>query len=103
MDQFLLGLVVMAAAIAGLVFLRFWRKTRDRLFVVFAIAFWLMSLHWALLALLQESEFEFTMYGLRLLAFLLILGGIIDKNRPGKRKTDRRSLPPAGGSSITRS
>src|SRR5262245_60048104 len=37
---------------AGLFFFRFWRDTRDRLFLLFGTAFWLLSLTWVLLALL---------------------------------------------------
>ena len=36
-QPFILGLLLFFA-VAGLFFLRFWRKTRDRLFVIFATA-----------------------------------------------------------------
>jgi hypothetical protein len=81
MNQFVLGAVVMACAVAGLFFLRFWRKTRDRLFLIFALAFWLLGINWLLLAFVQEDETRTWLYVLRLIAFCLILIGIIDKNR----------------------
>jgi hypothetical protein len=57
-------------------------RTRDGLFVPFSIAFWLMSLNWLCVALVRQDEATVApLYVLRLLAFLLILVGIIDKNR----------------------
>jgi hypothetical protein len=80
----ILGLMVMACAVAGLHFLRFWKKTRDRLFGVFAIAFWLLGLNWLLLAFVQADETRTWLYVIRLIAFILILLGIWDKNRSPK-------------------
>jgi hypothetical protein len=78
------GLLVMGYAVAGLFFLRFWRETRDRLFGIFAGAFWLLALQRLLLALFQNPDNEqLWLYGIRLLAFVLILFAIIDKNRGG--------------------
>ena len=39
LNDFLLGMIVMACDAAGLFFLRFWKKTHDRLFAMFAVAF----------------------------------------------------------------
>lgn len=44
MDNFLIGMIAMALVTAGLFFLQFWRETGDRLFMIFAIAFWLLAL-----------------------------------------------------------
>jgi hypothetical protein len=81
---FMLGAVVMACAVAGLFFLRFWRKTRDRLFAIFAAAFWLLGLNWLLLATIGRDEINTWLYAIRLLAFVLILFAIVDKNRNAK-------------------
>jgi hypothetical protein len=81
LNQFLLGTVVTACLVVGLFFLRFWRKSNDRLFAVFAVAFWIMGLNWLLLAFIQQDELRTALYLLRLGAFVLILVGIIDKNR----------------------
>ena len=79
----------MGSAIAGLFFLRFWIKTHDRLFLLFAIAFWLMSLNWLGVALFGRDEANVALlYIIRLVAFLLILIGIIDKNRSRSRVPD---------------
>lgn len=78
------GLLVMGYAVAGLFFLRFWRETRDRLFGIFAGAFWLLALQRLLLALFQNpNDEQVWLYGIRLLAFVLILFAIVDKNRGG--------------------
>ncbi len=77
-----MGAIAMASALAAVFFLRFWRDTGDRLFVIFALAFLLLGITRLGLALSQEySEGETSWYWLRLAAFLLILGAIIDKNR----------------------
>ncbi len=81
LNRFLLGALAMACAVAGAFFLRFWRKTRDRLFLIFALAFWLLGLNWALLAFVQADETRTWLYVLRLVAFCLIIYGIVDKNR----------------------
>ena len=81
LNQFLLGGVVIACVVVGLFFLRFWAKSNDRLFVIFAIAFWIMGLNWLLLAFIQQDEMRAALYLLRLGAFVLILIGIADKNR----------------------
>ena len=85
-NRFLLGALVMACAAAGLFFLRFWRKTHDRLFAIFAIAFWLLGLNWLLLSFTSaDAEFRPALYLIRLLAFVLILYAILEKNRASRR------------------
>ncbi len=81
MLQFLLGSLVMACLFVGLFFLRFWRKSRDRLFVFFAGTFWLLGINWLALAFSKMEEPKTALYVLRLFAFLLLLIGILDKNR----------------------
>jgi uncharacterized protein DUF5985 len=75
------GMCAATAIAIGLFFLRFWQDSRERLFLYFAVAFWLMSSSWALLALVApEAESRPYVHGLRLLAFLLVIAAIIDKN-----------------------
>jgi hypothetical protein len=85
LNLFLLGAVVMACAVAGTFFLRFWRRTKERLFGIFALSFWLLGLNWLLLAFIQQDEVRTYLYLIRLLAFVLILLAIIDKNRSTAR------------------
>ena len=85
MYEFMLGGLVMGCFVTTLFFLRFWRKTRDRLFVIFAVAFSLLGANWLLLAFTEQDEINTWYYAVRLLAFVLILYAIIDKNRAGRR------------------
>ena len=82
--QLISGAIVMGYAVAGLFFLRFWRQTRDRLFLIFAISFWLLGAQRLALAVTAEPvESHNGLYLVRLFAFLLILLAIVDKNRGG--------------------
>lgn len=76
------GAVAAGYAVAGLFFAKFWSRTRDRLFAMFAVAFWILALQ-RIAIILSESWLEDTtwLYVLRLIAFLLILVAIVDKNR----------------------
>ena len=55
MKLLLAGALAMGFGIAGLFFLRFWRKTRDRLFALFALSFFVMALNRVMLALLAAA------------------------------------------------
>ena len=80
--DFLSGAITMGLVVAGLFFLRFWKRTRERLFIAFALAFWLLGLTQALLALIDiPVEERSGLYLLRLAAFVLILGSVGMKNR----------------------
>lgn len=82
MIQLMSGAIVTGYLVAGLFFLRYWRQSRDRLFAIFAAAFWLLAAQRLALALTTQYFEDVTwLYGVRLLAFLLILLAIIDKNR----------------------
>lgn len=85
MYSFLSGAAMMGAFVSGLFFLRFWRKTQDRLFLIFALSFLLMGLERMALALRDnDGENNVMLYLMRLASFLMILYGIWDKNRPTK-------------------
>ena len=79
--DFLAGAVTLGYLVAAGFFLRFWRRTSDRLFLAFAAAFALLSLNQALAAFLGAGD-ELTPYTyvLRVLGFVLILCAIVDKN-----------------------
>ena len=82
MEEFLMGAIAMASAVAALFFLRFWRDTGDRLFGIFAAAFLLLGITRIGLALSRTPlEGQTHWYWVRLAAFLLILLAIVDKNR----------------------
>ena len=76
------GIAAAAAAANALFFVRFWRQQRDRLFVCFGAAFALLALSWGLLAFTDPTdETRPYIYGARLVAFLLVIAGMVDKNR----------------------
>lgn len=76
------GALVMACAVAGLFFFRFWKVAQDRLFLFFSLAFWVLGAHWLAIAVLDvPSETRHYYYLPRLVAFVLIVLGIVDKNR----------------------
>jgi Family of unknown function (DUF5985) len=82
MEEFLMGAIAMASAVAALFFLRFWRDTGDRLFGIFAASFLLLGITRIGLALSRtQLEGQTHWYWVRLAAFLLILIAIVDKNR----------------------
>jgi len=82
---FLSGAVTMAYAVASLFFLRFWRRTRDGLFLAFAAAFLLLVLNTVLLTISNVPiENRAIYYLLRLLAFLIIIGAVIQKSRSSR-------------------
>ena len=81
---FLNGVTAAGCAIAGLVFLRLWRESNDRLFLAFSLAFWILAVDYAVLGVVAfAAESRVYVFLVRLPAFGLILAGIVDKNRRG--------------------
>jgi hypothetical protein len=81
MSQFLHGVLFLGYAVISLFFVRYWRKSHDRLFLFFAVAFAIMSAHRAMLASLDvHNEVGTWVYWVRLLSYVLILYAIVDKN-----------------------
>ena len=81
MIQFSWGALTMGCGVIGLLLLRCWRHSSDRLFVFFALAFWLLGLHWLGLAVVNPGvESRHELYLLRLAAFVVLGAGIVDKN-----------------------
>ena len=79
---FLSGAVAFGFLVCALVFLRFWRRTRDQLFIAFAMAFALLGAGQAIIALTDmRPEESGSLYLIRLVAFALILMAIVRKNR----------------------
>jgi hypothetical protein len=76
------GAIIMGNLVAGLFFLKFWSQSADRLFLSFALAFWIFGIQRILLALLADQpDAHVYLYLLRVLGFVVILWAIIDKNR----------------------
>jgi hypothetical protein len=84
-NDFLAGAIVMGFLVAALMFLRFWKRTREGLFLAFSGSFLLLGATQGLLTLgnFQDEERSW-LYLLRLAAFLLILFAMGWQNR-GRR------------------
>ena len=81
MNLMLIGAIAMASLIAGLFFLRFWRRTGDRLFLFFATSFLIEGINRLALGWVDNpNEDGPFFYFVRFLSFLLILIGIAHKN-----------------------
>ena len=73
-------------SVAAVFFLRFWRKTRDRLFLAFGVAFGLLSANQMLATAIGAGDENVVFaYILRVLGFVLILAAIVDKNLSTRR------------------
>lgn len=78
---FTAGLVTMGYVVAAAFFLRFWQRTRDFLFAIFAFAFLLFALNQLLAVVLGlAKEDQAWLYLLRLAGFVAIIVGILMKN-----------------------
>jgi hypothetical protein len=76
------GALAVAWGIAGLFFLRYWTLTRDRFFLLFALAFWALAAHWGALGIVNPgTESRHYLFLVRLVAFVLIIAAIFDRNR----------------------
>lgn len=89
MNEFLAGATTIASWTIALFFLRFWKDTRDRLFAMFAVSFWLLGLiRLGLVLMGPVSESHTLLYLVRLAAYVLIVVAIVDKNRTSPRGRD---------------
>src|SRR6185312_2085188 len=82
MYGFVSGSIMIGCFVASLFFYRFWRRTLDRLFIWFAVAFLILGAERLVLAIAHLSEMSSpAIYIMRLVAFALIIAAIVDKNR----------------------
>jgi hypothetical protein len=81
-EGFLLGIIVTCSLVAAGFFARFWRGTRDPLFLGFAAAFLLEGLNRMAFLFLDAPKYgDESIYTVRLLSYLFILAAIVNKNR----------------------
>ncbi len=80
-EGFLMGVIATASAAIGVLFLKYWRRTRDELFLAFSAAFLIEACNrlW-LLTQKHPNDANPAYYLIRLFSFLLILAGILRKN-----------------------
>jgi hypothetical protein len=80
-SEFFSGMITMGMLVCAVFFLRFWRRSKDTLFVAFALAFALLALSQALTTLMQlHFEERSGLYLLRFAAFSVLIVAILDKN-----------------------
>lgn len=90
MINFLTGAIAMASCIIALFFLRFWRSSRQRFFLYFALSFLVEALH-RVYSVWDSTQSEDSPYHylVRLLSYGLILWAILERNWP-KHSSQRR-------------
>ncbi|MDZ4401176.1 DUF5985 family protein [Prosthecobacter sp.] len=82
LNQFFAGAATISLLVIALFFLRFWKRTQDRLFLFFAGAFVFLMLERIVRAIMTvETEWAPYVYTIRLAAFVLIIVAVVDKNR----------------------
>jgi len=87
MIPFIHGMVTMGFIVSGLFFLRFWRRTKDGLFVAFASAFFLLAINQILISFPGgDNPSEAWEFLPNLGAFGLLILAILIKNLGGLRK-----------------
>jgi hypothetical protein len=85
LEDFLAGAVSMGFAVAALQFIRFWRKSGEQLFLIFASSFALQAVNQVMLTLTEVPlEERSRLYLVRLAAFMLIIFGVWHHNRRNK-------------------
>lgn len=85
MSEFLSGMIVMGFCIAGLLFTRYWRRTGDTFFLVFATFFCLSAASQFLVVFSGvASEQRTWIYLVRFAAFALLFLAILRKNLAAK-------------------
>jgi len=92
-NQFLSGAIVAGHLVAALLFARFWRDTRDRLFAAFALAFGVLALQRLALALLGARE-----HAVLPTQALQALGQHLEEPRIGVQDGDAQWRAAGGGS-----
>lgn len=81
-DGFALGFIATTSLVAAMFFLRFWTRTRDFLFVAFAIAFAVQALGSAAMVFVSNPDrIRSGIYVAYLCTYLLIVTAILRKNR----------------------
>jgi len=84
-DGFLLGVIVTCTLVAAAFFLKFWRQTRDPLFIGFSAAFFIEACNRiAFLFVESPTGDNPVIYTVRFISYLVILIAIANKNRRKK-------------------
>lgn len=80
-DIFLHGFIAACSLVAGLYFLRFWRETRDSLFLAFVVFFLIQGFSTTYVVSYRQPNIgSLWLFGLRLFSVLVVLAAILKKN-----------------------
>lgn len=100
--DFLSGAAMATFGAAGVFFLRFWKASHDRFYLLFAVACWLLALERVALLVVRDAtssirtpvtESSSWIYLLRLAAYVGILVAVVDKNRRPAGDRSRGASP----------
>jgi hypothetical protein len=81
LDFFLLGFIAACSLVAGLFFFKFWRATRDPLFLAFLVFLVVEGCtNAAILRLARPNEGSLIIFAFRLFAVCIVLAAIVRKN-----------------------
>jgi len=84
-SHYLGGAIAFGFLLIGLVFLKFWKRTRDPFFQAFALAFFLMGIGRVLEAALRIAQEDNPLvYLIRFFSFVIIIFAIMRKNLASK-------------------
>lgn len=81
MAQFFAGVVFLGFLVVAAYFLKFWAKSRDKFFLLFATAFLLLGIERFCVSMFIGRTTISYIYIIRLIAFFLIFAAIVQKNR----------------------
>lgn len=92
MDVYLCGMITACNWIAATIFLRFWKQTRDRLFLFFALAFLVFGFS-RLPRAFVEPDAAWTVYTylVRFIAHASLLVAILDKNLQSAKAAETKA------------
>jgi hypothetical protein len=94
-NQFLWGVLATLSFVATAFFWKFWQRTKDGVFLGLGTGFFLLTVHWAALGVVNPSdETRHYLYVVRFLAFVVMIAGVVAKNRSPRRSAIR--TPPPG-------
>lgn len=94
MNQFFCGVLAALSFVAAAFFWKFFKRTRDGLFRALALGFGILTVHWAALGVLNPSdETRHYLYILRFLSFVVMIAGVVAKNRSPRRAVSLTPYP----------
>jgi len=87
LEGYLLGIIVACTFVSAAFFFKFWRQTRDPLFMGFSVAFFIEACNrTGFLFVDSPADGNAFIYTIRLISYLVILFAIANKNRRSRQK-----------------